>query len=124
MATKSRELCQKFTALLCIGLTSGTPNETLALVNREMGEKGGGRVQTRSLGVTERLEGTTYSKTPRSRELSLVSVAKRRRRGYRLSLQARNADGTELPKKESSLMNFLKNSKGCKVEAGLALTNG
>lgn len=79
----------------------------------------------RSLEVIKRLEGTNYSKTARSHELSLVSLAKRRLRGYWISLQACNTEGTELiKKKKSSLMNFIKKSKGWKVEAGQALTNG
>lgn len=79
----------------------------------------------RSLKVIKRLEGTTYSKTPRSHELSLVSLAKRRLRGYWISLQACNTEGTELMKKIfTNEFKKKKKIKGWKVEAGQALTNG
>lgn len=59
----------------------------------------------RSLEVIKRLEGTNYSKTARSHELSLVSLAKRRLRGYWISLQACNTEGTELMKKKKIFAN-------------------
>jgi len=68
------------------GHTFGRPHKTKALLQRRTGKNGAG-VHKRSLEVIKWMQGSACRNTPRNHNLSLVSFAKRRLRGYQISLQ-------------------------------------